>query len=124
MSPYGDMLSGGNTDGLVWKALADDTRRQILDALADGGPLPTKDLVARFPELSRTAVMKHLDILVAANLVLIRREGRLRFNHLNPIPIQEIYDRWVHRFVRGHAARLTRLRAHVQDGLQNQGDKK
>ena len=55
-----------------------------------------------------------LDVLVAAGLVFARREGRLRWNHLNPVPIQRVYDRWVSRHVRGTAAALSRLKSHVE----------
>jgi len=108
------MSADDELDG-VWKALSDPTRRAMLDALA-GGPRTTGDLVERFGHLSRTGVMKHLDVLVAAGLVLVRREGRLRWNHLNPIPIQRIYDRWVSKHVRGVASALSRLKDHVEGG--------
>ncbi len=97
----------------VWKALADPTRREILDLLADEART-TGDLVGRIPHLCRTAVMKHLDVLVDAGLVLVRRQGRQRFNHLNPIPIQEIHDRWVKRHISGLAAAAVRLKGHVE----------
>ena len=98
---------------LVWKALADPTRREILDLLA-ADARTTGDLVAQFPELSRTGVMKHLDILERAELVVVRRDGRVRWNHLNPMPIQRIYDRWVAKHVRDTAAALSRLKDHVE----------
>jgi DNA-binding transcriptional ArsR family regulator len=97
----------------VWKALAHPTRRRILD-LVGGGPRTTGDLVRHFPRLSRIAVMKHRDVLVAARLVLVRREGRLRWNHLNPAPIQRVCERWVS----GHTAMLVSaaldLKQHVE----------
>jgi len=97
----------------VWKALADPTRRGILDALAER-PHTTGELAARFSDLCRTAVMKHLGLLEAAELVVVRRQGRLRWNHLNPMPIQLIHDRWVSRHVRGLAAAMSRLRQQVE----------
>ena len=106
------MVSDGQ-DNRIWKALADPTRRELLDALAEG-PRSTGDLVEAVPQLCRTAVMKHLDVLVAAELVLVRREGRQRWNHLNPMPIQGIYDRWVSRHVQGTASAMSRLKAHVE----------
>jgi DNA-binding transcriptional ArsR family regulator len=81
----------------VWKALSDPTRRRILDMLRDG-PLTTGQIVEAFPELSRFGVMKHIDVLKDAHLVLVRAEGRQRFNSLNPIPIRMIYERWVSQF--------------------------
>ena len=97
----------------VWRALADPTRRRVLDLLAEE-PRTTGQLVERFPRLSRTGVMKHLDLLQRAGLVVVRRDGRRRWNHLNPVPIQRLYDRWVARHVRGTAAALSRLKDHVE----------
>ena len=80
----------------VWKALADPTRRAILDLLR-AGPRTTGDLSGAFPT-SRFAVMKHLGVLEGAGLVTVRREGRERWNHLNAAPIQAIADRWIGRY--------------------------
>lgn len=97
----------------VWRALADPTRRDLLDLLAEGRRT-TGELVAAFPRLSRTGVMKHLGLLEEAGLVVVRREGRRRWNHLNPMPIQRIYDRWVAKHVQRTAATLSRLKDHVE----------
>lgn len=97
----------------IWRALADPTRRAILDLLKPG-PRTTGDLCERFPELSRCAVMKHLGVLEEAKLVIVKREGRFRWNHLNPIPIQDIYDRWISRHVQPLAASVTSLKRHVE----------
>jgi len=113
MSPYGDMKTSRENDA-VWRALADRTRRAILDALSER-PLSTGEIAARFDALSRTGVMKHLDVLVAAGLIVVRRQGRQRWNHLNPVPIQRVCDRWVSRHVRHMAAALSRLKDHVED---------
>lgn len=99
----------------VWKALADPRRREILDVLASR-PRTTGQLVEHFArpgrrELSRTGVMKHLDVLRAAGLLVARHEGRRRWNFLNPIPIQRFCDRWVSKHVRGLATSLNRLKA-------------
>ena len=83
---------------LTFKALADPTRRAILDCLKVE-PLTTGQLVERFPELSRCGVMKHLEVLVEADLVLVRREGRQRWNFLNAIPIMQIHERWVSAYL-------------------------
>ena len=97
----------------VWKALADTTRRDLLDALADG-PLTTGMLVDRCDGSCRTNVMKHLQILVEAKLVLVRREGRVRWNYLNPVPIQRVCDRWVSAHVRRMSAALSRLKDEIE----------
>lgn len=80
----------------LWNALSDQTRRGILDLLGSG-PRTTGDLAAAFPHLSRFAVMKHLGVLERAGLVLVRRSGRVRWNHLNAVPLREMYERWVSR---------------------------
>ena len=98
----------------IWKAVADSTRREILDALAER-PLTTGEITARFDHLCRTNVMKHLDILVNANLVVIRRQGRKRWNYLNPVPIQRVCDRWVSKHVRHLASAMSRLKDHVEE---------
>ena len=81
----------------VWKALADPTRRSILDLLRDR-PLTTTEIVDAFPHLTRFGVMKHLDALREAELVHTREEGRQRVNSLNVFPIRQIYERWVSPF--------------------------
>jgi len=81
----------------VWKALADPTRRAILDFLRDK-PRTTTEIVDKFPHLTRFGVMKHLDLLRDAELVNTREEGRQRWNSLNVFPIRQIYERWVSPF--------------------------
>lgn len=81
----------------VWKALADETRRAILDQLRDG-PKTTGALVGCFPHLSRFAVMKHLEILCEAGLVNTRREGRQRFSSLNAAPLRAVVERWIGKY--------------------------
>src|SRR5262245_49657784 len=86
-----------DTDDRVFKALGSATRREILDDLKDG-PRTTGDLCARFPELDRCTVMQHLGVLERAGLVVVRRQGRERWNHLNVLPIKLIYDRWINAY--------------------------
>jgi DNA-binding transcriptional ArsR family regulator len=81
----------------IWRALADPTRRAILDLLRDG-PRTTTDIVEAVPRLSRFGVMKHLDVLKRCGLVLVRADGRRRVNSLNAAPIRRIYERWVRRY--------------------------
>jgi len=71
----------------VFKALADGRRRKILDLLKSDGRT-TGELCSRFPELDRCTVMQHLAILERAGLIIVRREGRLRWNYLKPLPIK------------------------------------
>jgi len=81
-------------EDLVWRALASPHRRRILDALRDG-PKITGDLAAVLPELSRYAVMQHLGVLAEAGLVLVHRQGRVRWNSLHVVPLQRIVERWM-----------------------------
>ena len=97
----------------VWKALSNPTRRAILDLLRPG-PLTTGELADAFPELSRFAIMQHLGVLELAELVVARREGRRRFNYLNPVPIQQIHDRWVSRYTRPWTEALVDLRDELE----------
>lgn len=87
-------MTAADASAPIWKALSDSTRRRILDLLR-GGPRTTGEIAGAFPELSRFAVMKHLGLLERANLVLVRRQGRERWNHLNATPLREVYERWV-----------------------------
>ena len=97
----------------LWRALADPTRRQVLDLLV-AGPQTTGQLAAAFPQLTRYAVMKHLSILEKAELLSIRRQGRLRWNYLNQVPIRALYERWLIRFMEPAAANLLALKRHVE----------
>lgn len=97
----------------VWRALADPTRRAILDELAER-PRTTGELVARFGDLCRTGVMKHLDVLEAAGLLEQRRDARLRWNYVNPGPIHDVCERWMSRHLRHLSGAVTRLKDHVE----------
>lgn len=79
---------------MIWKALADPTRRTILDLLHKA-PHTTGELDREIKNLSRFAVMKHLGILEKANLITTRREGKFRWNHINTHPIKESYEQWL-----------------------------
>jgi DNA-binding transcriptional ArsR family regulator len=94
---------------LVWKALADATRRAILDFLRER-PRTTTEIVEAFPHLSRFGVMKHLDVLRQAHLVQTREAGRQRVNSLNVVPIRQIYERWVGPFQELWSGELLRIK--------------
>lgn len=95
-------------DALVWKALADPTRRRILDLLRDG-PQATGEIAGAFPSVTRFAVMKHLRALEEANLVLRTRKGRQRLAHLNAAPLRRVYERWVSAYADLWAGSLLNL---------------
>lgn len=100
-------------DDRVFKALAAATRRAILDALK-AGPLTTGALCAKFPTLDRCTVMQHLKVLEGADLVIAQRKGRERWNHLNPLPIKHIHDRWIGPHAAGAVAMLDRLKVDLE----------
>lgn len=93
----------------VWRALANPIRRTILDLLMED-KRTTGQISAVFPELSRFAVMQHLKVLEEADLVVPVRDGRKRYNYINPVPIQRIYDRWVSRYMQPWTDALTSLK--------------
>ena len=98
----------------VFKALADPTRRELLDRLrAENGQTLT-DLCERLA-MSRQAVTKHLAILEAANLVATVRRGREKLHYLNPMPIGEIYDRWIGKYEKARIAALADLKRALEE---------
>jgi DNA-binding transcriptional ArsR family regulator len=98
----------------VFKALADPTRRSLLDELfvEDGQTLTA--LEARLP-MSRFGVMKHLKVLEEANLVVTKRRGREKLHFLNPVPIRLIHDRWVSKYAEPWTEALTGLKRELED---------
>ena len=100
---------------LLWRALADPTRRRILDLLRQQ-PLITGEIAARFP-ISRIAVMRHLEVLAEAGLATSRKRGRERWHYLNTVPLQKLHRRWADPAVAGFASTLLRL----QDTVEAEG---
>jgi len=98
----------------IWKALGSPHRRALLDALKDG-PQTTTALCEVLPSLSRYAVMQHLGVLERAGVVLVRREGRERWNELNAVPIQRELERWLNGFQQASASQLLAFERHLQD---------
>jgi len=94
----------------VFKALADEHRRGLLDALFERDGQSLGELCETVPDMTRFGVMKHLAVLEEAHLVLTERDGRLKRHYLNPIPIREVHDRWISRFAEPHVAGLLELR--------------
>lgn len=97
----------------MFKALAHPSRVEILDFLKDG-PMTTGELSDKF-DVSRYAVMKHLNILESAGLVVVRREGRIRLNYLNAVPLQQLYNRWVSKYESQLASSLLNLKNKLED---------
>ena len=98
----------------VFRALADPTRRALLDLLFEEDGQTLTALESRLP-MSRFGVMKHLKILEAANLVVTRRRGREKLHFLNPVPIRLIHDRWVSKYAEPWAAALTDLKHELEE---------
>ncbi|NUK70718.1 metalloregulator ArsR/SmtB family transcription factor [Streptomyces lunaelactis] len=101
----------------VFKALADPTRRSLLDELfrEDGQTLSA--LEARF-EITRFGVMKHLKQLEEAGLIVTRRQGREKLHFLNPVPIRLVHDRWVSKYARPWAAALSDLKSRLESPME------
>ena len=97
-------------EDLVFKALADPTRRLLLDRLFERDGLTLGELEAEVPELTRFGVMKHLGVLERAGLVVTRKEGRHKFHFLNPVPIRLIYDRWIDKYTERQVTALLDLK--------------
>src|SRR4051794_22081671 len=96
----------------VFKALADETRRSILDRLYKTGGLTLGELCEPFANaISRQAVMKHLAILEAANLVAIVWSGREKRHYLNPVPIHAIEERWIKKFEKHRIDAISALKS-------------
>ncbi len=93
----------------VFKALADPTRRELLDRLFENNGQTLGELCQRLT-MTRQAVMKHLRILEEANLVVTIWRGREKLHYLNPVPIHEISQRWINKFERQHLDALTELK--------------
>jgi DNA-binding transcriptional ArsR family regulator len=101
------------SDDAVFRALADASRRLLLDRLhADNGQ--TLGDLCRGLDMTRQAVAKHLAILEEANLVSIKRQGREKRHFINPVPINEIAERWIAKFERPHLAALSHLKSQLE----------
>ena len=103
----------------VFKALADPTRRQLLDELFERDGQTLTELEARLP-MTRFGVMKHLKVLEEAGLVVTRRRGREKLHFLNPVPIRQIHDRWVSKYAEPWASALTDLKRDLEE--ESHGD--
>jgi uncharacterized protein YndB with AHSA1/START domain/DNA-binding transcriptional ArsR family regulator len=105
----------------VFKALADPTRRQLLDTLRDRGGLTLTELEQGLG-MTRFGVMKHLKVLEAANLVVSRRDGRFKHHYLNALPIQEVADRWMAPYGKPLARFALNLKNALEDPMADKPD--
>ncbi len=102
----------------VFKALADASRRELLDRLRAENGQTLGDLCARL-DMTRQAVSKHLTILEDANLVATVRRGREKLHYLNPVPIHEIAERWIGKFERGRLQALSDMKRALEQGTES-----
>ena len=98
----------------VFKALADPGRRLLLDRLRAKNGQTLGELCGHL-EMSRQAATKHLAVLEAANLIVVVWQGREKLHYLNPVPINEIADRWISKFERGKLRALADLKKRLED---------
>src|SRR5579863_1441944 len=104
-------------DDEVFRALADPTRRSLLDELFLNDGQTLSALESRLP-MTRFGVMKHLRILEDAGLVLTRRRGREKLHFLNPVPIRLVHDRWVSKYAEPWAATLSQLKTQLEKTME------
>ena len=107
-------MIGGMDDDLVFKALADPTRRMLLDRLFTRDGRTLTELEAQL-EMTRFGVMKHLKVLEGAGLVVSRKQGREKLHFLNPVPIRQIHDRWIDKYTEGRVSALLDLKARLEE---------
>ena len=100
-------------DDRVFKALADPTRRHLLDRLYARDGRTLTELESEL-EMTRFGVMKHLKVLEEADLVVTRRLGREKLHFLNPVPIRQVHDRWIDKYTEHHAAALLELKHELE----------
>jgi DNA-binding transcriptional ArsR family regulator len=103
-----------NDDG-VFKALADPTRRLLLDRLFERDGRTLTELESEL-EMTRFGVMKHLRVLEDAGLVVTRRSGREKLHFLNPVPIRLIHDRWIDKYTERRVSTLAKLKNDLEEG--------
>jgi DNA-binding transcriptional ArsR family regulator len=105
----------GDDEDRVFKALADPTRRHLLDLLfvRDGRTL--SELESEVGDMTRFGVMKHLRVLEEAGLVVTRKSGREKLHFLNPVPIRQIHDRWIDKYTEPRAAALLDLKRKLEE---------
>lgn len=102
-----------DTDAL-FKALADPSRRKLLDVLRENYGSTLAELCAHLV-MTRQGVTQHLNVLEAAGLVATEREGRVKRHYLNPVPLQEIYERWIAKFEKPRLLALSDLKQRLEN---------
>jgi DNA-binding transcriptional ArsR family regulator len=123
MQPFSCMFGWWGQMDKIFKALADTTRRELLDRLfsKDGQTLGE---LCEYLSMTRQAVTKHLVILEEANLIVIQWKGREKMHYLNPVPIQEVYERWVSKYEKGRLAAISNLKNALEKPKAEEPNKK
>ena len=114
MTKWSPIVAVVTDDDLVFKALADATRRFLLDLLFQRDGRTLKELESEL-DMTRFGVMKHLKVLEDANLVITRRSGREKLHFLNAVPIRMIHDRWIDKYTERQVAALTALKTQLEE---------
>ena len=107
-------MYGMNQADLLFKALADPSRRKLLDQLYANDGQTLSELCGHV-DMARQSVTQHLDLLEAANLVATRWRGREKLHFLNPVPLQDIYERWIAKFEKPRLKALHDLKRSLED---------
>jgi DNA-binding transcriptional ArsR family regulator len=116
MQPYGCIFSPVDA---VFKALADESRRKLLDRLHSSNGQTLTEL-CRNLDMSRQAITKHLGLLEAANLITVVWHGREKLHYLNPVPLHEIYERWISKYERHRLQALSDLKKGLEQHKKEQ----
>jgi DNA-binding transcriptional ArsR family regulator len=107
------IMSRGDKYDFIFKALWDSRRREILDLLKQRART-TGELCDQFKQLDRCTVMQHLNVLEKADLLIVKRESRLRWNYINPLPIKELHDRWIGGYADHAVDLLARIKRDIE----------
>jgi len=107
-------MTEADDDSRVFKALADPTRRFLLDRLFERDGRTLTELEEDL-DMTRFGVMKHLKVLEDAGLVVTQKQGREKLHYLNPVPIRLIHDRWIDKYTERRVSALTELKAQLED---------
>lgn len=114
MTIWSRIIGVVSDDDRVFKALADETRRLLLDRLFERDGRTLTELESEL-EMTRFGVMKHLRVLEEANLIVTRRSGRKKLHFLNPVPIRQIHDRWIDKYRARQVSALTDLKEKLEE---------
>ena len=98
----------------VFKAISDPSRRLLMDRLVDADGQTLSELCAYLPGMTRYGVMSHLRVLEDAGLITTRKVGRSKHHYLNPVPIQQIYMRWMAKYAQPIVGRMAGVKAHTE----------